>query len=195
MPAEKNTLYPVFLKLHALRMLIVGAGAVGGEKLGFILKSSPEARITLLALELSREVEELLERFPGHSVTIKQKAFEAEDVRGYDILVAATNIPALNRSVYEAAKQHGILCNIADTPALCDFYMGSIVSKGPLKIGISTDGMSPTFAKRFREILEQALPDDIDELILHLKQFRDTLQGDFSFKVKKLNELTEGLLP
>lgn len=44
------------------------------------------------------------------------------------------------------AHERGLLVNVADTPAECDFYLGSIVQKGDLKIAISTNGKSPTIA-------------------------------------------------
>jgi precorrin-2 dehydrogenase/sirohydrochlorin ferrochelatase len=80
--------------------------------------------------------------------------------------------------------------NVADTPDLCDFYLSSVVRKGDLKIAISTNGKSPTFAKRFREILEDILPESLQETLDNLKDLRDKLKGDFSSKVDMLNEIT-----
>jgi precorrin-2 dehydrogenase/sirohydrochlorin ferrochelatase len=50
-----------------------------------------------------------------------------------------------------------LICNIADTP-LCDYYLGGIVTKGNVKIAISTNGKSPTTAKRLREFFEEVIP-------------------------------------
>jgi precorrin-2 dehydrogenase/sirohydrochlorin ferrochelatase len=86
------------------------------------------------------------------------------------------------------------LVNIADTPELCDFYLGGIVTKGNLKIAISTNGKSPTAAKRIRQLLEEVLPDELDELLENLNSYRATLKGDFEYKVKAMNEVTEGLV-
>lgn len=194
MMSETNTLYPVFLKLHRLRMLIVGAGEVGCEKLTFMLKSSPDAHITVVAKEVLPPVAGLLEQYPDADVTVIQKAFEPSDTEGFDLVVAATNFEHLNREVRAAAKAHNALVNVADTPGLCDFYLGSIVTRGQLKVAISTNGQSPTFAKRFRQWLEAALPEETDELLHHLKIFRDQLKGDFEMKVKALNELTASLV-
>jgi len=190
--SHTNPLYPIFLKLHKLRMLIVGAGEVGYEKLFFILKSSPDARITVVATWTSEEVEELVARHP--SVTLHIKPFEVYDVENKDLVIAATNDSALNVQVREAAKARDILVNVADTPDLCDFYLGSIVTRGPLKLGISTNGQSPTFAKRFRQMLEDILPESTETLIENLYQFRNQLKGDFTHKVRQLNELTESLI-
>lgn len=191
---KANPLYPVFLKLHELSLLIVGAGEVGYEKLFFILKSSPEANITMVAPWVSPKIRELLAGKDGHRVSVRQKSFEVSDLEGHDLVIAATNIRELNRDVRLAAKAMGKLINVADTPELCDFYLGSIVTRGQLKVAISTNGQSPTFAKRFRQLLEEALPEEIDDLLQNLRAIRDQLGGDFEYKVKKLNEITEGLL-
>ena len=188
-----NPLYPIFLKLHQLNLLIVGAGNVGFEKLFFILKSSPDAKITLVAKEVSKEIVQLLSS-QKYKVRMIQKAFEASDVEGFDMIIAATDIKALNRKIHAAAKAKGILVNVADTPDLCDFYLGSIVTKGNLKVAISTNGQSPTFAKRFRQVLEEVLPDDVTNLIDNLKTIRDRLTSNFSQKVKELNIITESLI-
>ncbi len=191
---ERNTLYPIFLKLRQLRLLIVGAGEVGCEKLTFMLKSSPDADITVVAKEVLPPVEELLGQYPAAKVDIRTKAFEPEDVQGFDLVVAATNFESLKREVREAAKAAGALVNVADTPALCDFYLGSIVTRGHLKVAISTNGQSPTFAKRFRQWLEALLPEETDALLGRLKDYRDRLSGDFETKVRELNQLTASLL-
>lgn len=190
---EKNPLYPIFLKLHQLNLLIVGAGNVGFEKLFFILKSSPEANITVVAKEVSQEIVELLSN-QKYNVKIIQKEFENRDVEDFDLVIAATDIKALNHQIYTAAKANKILINVADTPDLCDFYLGSIVTKGNLKVAISTNGQSPTFAKRFRQVLEEILPEDVTSLISNLKTIRDRLSSNFSQKVKELNEITESLV-
>lgn len=189
-----NPLYPIFLKLHQLNMLIIGAGEVGYEKLFFILKSSPDAKITLVAPEVNDKIWALLAEKPGHQVRIIQKPFEASDVVGYNLVIAATDNRPLNQEVRVAAKANGILVNVADTPDLCDFYLGSIVTRGDLKVAISTNGKSPTFAKRFRQLLEDILPTDVHNLLQNLNVIRDRLKGDFAFKIKKLNQLTEDLL-
>jgi len=190
----RNPLYPMFVKLHQLQTLVVGAGEVGYEKLFFILKSSPEAQITVVAPWVNPEITELLDGMPHHNVVILQRPFHESDLDGKDLAIAATNIPELNKEVQAAAKARKILVNVADTPDLCDFYLGSIVTRGPLKVAISTNGQSPTFAKRFRQVLEATLPEDVDELLHNLKDIRDQLTGDFNAKVKALNEITASLL-
>jgi uncharacterized protein len=190
--SSKNKLYPVFLKLEELHTLLVGAGNVGLEKLHSLLANSPEARITIVAPEVRDEVRRLVFKHPG--CTILQKEFEAGDLDNKDLIILATDDRALHESIKEIAKEKNLLVNVADTPELCDFYLGSIVQKGSLKIAISTNGKSPTAAKRIKEVLHDALPGELDEVIDNLHKVRNKLNGNFEHKVKKLNSITRVLV-
>lgn len=184
-----NQLFPIFLKLEHLNLLIVGGGAVGLEKVNAVLSNSPKAKITLVAPEIKEEILNLAQRFPN--LRIIQREYSEEDLNGKDLAIAATSLQELNRRIREDAKNKKILINVADTPDSCDFYLSSVVQKGDLKIAISTNGKSPTFAKRLRELLESVLPEGIDSVLDNLNKIREKLKGDFEYKVKKLNEITE----
>ena len=187
---NKNTLYPIFLKLNKLDLLIVGGGNVGLEKVSFILKNSPDAQITMVATYFLKEVKSLVKDF---NVKLIERAFEESDLEGRDIVICATDNYELHQQIVALNKETKILTNVADTPELCDFYLGSIVSRGDLKIAISTNGKSPTLGKRIRQYLEDALPNNTQSIINGLKSFRDTLKGDFASKVSALNEVTKKL--
>src|SRR5690606_9260011 len=92
------------------------------------------------------------------------------------------------------SRQKHKLLNVADTPELCDFYLSSIVKKGNLKIAISTNGKSPTIAKRLKETFSEVLPGELDEILDNMYKIRNRLNGNFEHKVKKLNELTRVLV-
>ncbi|HMC00059.1 MAG TPA: hypothetical protein VKN14_03375, partial [Flavobacteriaceae bacterium] len=81
-----------------------------------------------------------------------------------------------------------------DTPGLCDFYLGGIVTKGNIKIAISTNGKSPTVAKRLRQFFEDVIPENIDDLVKNLNKYRKTIKGNFEKKVSTLNKITETLI-
>lgn len=187
-----NHLYPIFLKVHELNVLLVGGGFVGTEKLEFLLKSSPQAQVTAVSKEFRPEFLELAAK--TDTVTLIEDVYDEKYLGGKHIVIGATNDKAVNRKIRDEAKERFILVNIADTPELCDFYLGGIVTKGNLKIAISTNGKSPTAAKRLRQLLEEVLPEEIDGLLENLNAYRETLKGDFEFKVKAMNEITEGLV-
>ncbi|MDX2246393.1 MAG: bifunctional precorrin-2 dehydrogenase/sirohydrochlorin ferrochelatase [Bacteroidia bacterium] len=187
-----NTLYPIFLKLNQLHVLIVGGGEVGLEKISFMLKSSPDAQITLVAPQILPEIYKVAEAH--EKVRLLKRNYLSDDLNGKDLVIAATEKPELNVRIYADARKKHLLINVADTPDLCDFYMGSVVTKGDLKIGISTNGKSPTFAKRFRQVLEEILPDDISALLQNLHEIRNQLKGNFIHKVNELNKITADLV-
>lgn len=189
---ERNNLFPVFLKLEELDTLLIGAGNVGLEKLTALLKSSPQARITVVASRIKDELRELAAT--SHQVRIVERDFVKSDLDNVDLVIMATDSPALHQQIRGLTREKRLLVNVADTPQLCDFYLGSVVTKGNLKIGISTNGKSPTIAKRMREYLEDAIPDDANVLLQNMQRIRDRLKGDFSEKVKMLNDITASWL-
>jgi len=188
---HSNQLYPVFLKLEQLELLLVGVGNVGLEKLNSLLSNSPEAKVTVVAPFVKDEVKEFLQNHS--SCVLLQRPFEEADLENKNLIILATDDKELHKRIKKLAEQRRIIVNVADTPGLCDFYLGSIVQKGNLKIAISTNGKSPTTAKRIKELLENTMPDEIDELLINLNLIRNKMTGDFTDKVRQLNELTKML--
>jgi uncharacterized protein len=187
-----NPLFPVFLKLEEQEVLLVGAGNVGLEKLSAMLKNSPATSVTIVATKVSVGVEAFATAFTN--VTVLEKAFDESDLEGKDIVIIAVNNKETSRIIRNLAKERKLLVNVADTPDLCDFYLGSIVQKGAVKIAISTNGKSPTMAKRLKELLQQTLPNEIDDVVENLNKIRNKLNGNFSEKVKQLDAITSVLV-
>ena len=188
---NQNLLYPVFLKLTNFEILLVGGGNVALEKLNSVLSNSPDARIHLVAPEIKQEIEDLARI---HStVKIDLRKFISEDLHNKSLVICATDDNELHKHIKGLTTASHQLLNVADTPELCDFYLASIVQKGNLKIAISTNGLSPTGAKRIKESLNDALPDSLDQILLNLNHLRSKLKGDFAYKIKKMNEATAAL--
>lgn len=187
-----NQLFPVFLQLNQLRTLLVGGGNVALEKLTALLGNSPQATVKVVAKEISAAVRDFIHGYP--SVSLHERAFDDADLDGVDIVVVAADNAYLNEHIRNESRRRHILINVADKPDLCDFYLGSVVKKGNLKIGISTNGKSPTIAKRIKELLNDALPQEIDETLTYMSRLRDLLKGDFTDKVRTLNAHTVSLL-
>lgn len=186
-----NTLYPIFLKTEQLHFLVVGGGYVALEKLQFLYKSSPNATVTLVSPMVRKETKDFI---VGKNVTVIKQVFKRRFLANKNVVIATTDSPKVNKRVYDLCRKNNILVNVADNPPLCDFYMGGIVTKGNLKIAISTNGKSPTLAKRLRQWLEAFLPDETNALLDKLYVYRNRLKGDFEAKVKAMNSLTEKLL-
>lgn len=189
---ERNNLFPVFLKLEELTTLLVGGGNVGLEKLAAILKNSPKAKVAVVAGLICDPIKDLANSHPN--IKLVERNFRDDDLLDVDLVILATDNKELHVQIRDKARKKRMLINVADTPDLCDFYLGAVVTKGNLKIGISTNGKSPTIAKRMREYLEDALPDDTNTLLENMRSIRDKMKGDFSEKVRTLNEITSSWL-
>ena len=172
-------------------MLIVGGGNVGLEKLSFLLKSSPNANVEVVAPRFLPELVDLINKHD--SVKLTMKKFKKKMLRKRHMVIACTDDLEVNKRIFELCRERYLICNIADTPELCDYYLGGIVTKGNVKIAISTNGKSPTTAKRLREFFEEIIPEDISQMVLNLNEYRKTLKGDFEEKVQRMNEVTASL--
>ncbi|MFC5407905.1 bifunctional precorrin-2 dehydrogenase/sirohydrochlorin ferrochelatase [Larkinella bovis] len=188
-----NTLFPIFVKIENLQTLVVGGGYVGLEKVTALLSNAPDAPVTLVSPAIRAELVTLAEQHTN--LHLIYAPYHPNYLAGNDLVIVATNDKAINAQIRADCKNRRILVNVADTPDLCDFYLSSVVKKGDLKIAISTNGKSPTFAKRFREILEDILPDSLQETLDNLQTIRNRLKGNFQEKLERLNEITKVMKP
>ncbi len=188
---ERNNLYPIFLKTRSLHILIVGGGNVAEEKLSFLTKSSPDAKITMVSPMFRENTLKLAANF---DVELIRSTYNTKFLYGKHLVIATTDNPDINIQVYDDCRSMDKLVNVADNPPYCDFYMGGIVTKGNVKIAISTNGKSPTTAKRLRQFFEDVIPEDISRMVQNLNVYRKTIKGNFEQKVDKMNEVTETLV-
>jgi siroheme synthase-like protein len=189
---EQNQLFPVFLKLSSKSVLIVGGGKIALEKLNTLLRNSPEAWIYVVAPEISSKIKQVAGK--SRTVFLWNEKFREIHLDGIDIVITATGNRKLSELIKQQASARKIWVNTADVPDLCDFYLGGVVSRGHLKIAVSTNGKSPVMARRWREVLEESIPAGTELSIEQLHELRTFLQGDFAQRVATLNKTTQVLL-
>lgn len=140
------TFYMAALNLRGRRCVVVGAGAVGLEKIQGLLAC--DARVHVVAPDAHPEVAALAAE---GSIEWSQRPYRDEDLERAFLVVAATSDSALNRIVFEAADERSMLVNVVDVPELCNFILPAVVRVGPIAIAISTSGASPALAQRMRD--------------------------------------------
>ncbi len=161
------TLQPIFLNLESRPGLLVGAGVVALDKIASLLKTG--LRLRVIAPHAREELRALAEQ--GRLEWIP-RPFTSADVDGNFIVIAATSSPEVNAEVYRASVARGILCNSVDDIPHCDFFFGSVVSRGDLQIAISTAGESPALAQRLRREIDEQLPEDVGPWLARLGELR-----------------------
>ncbi len=142
--------YPVFLDLEGRKCVVVGGGEVAARKARSLTDAG--ARVKVVSPEFSQRLLKLAEK---GKVVLDRKAFQAGDLDGVFLAIACTDDAKVNERVYTAAKRRRVLANVVDSTRLCDFIIPSVVSRGALKIAISTSGVSPALARRIRKELEK----------------------------------------
>ena len=187
-----NKLFPVFFKLEQLRVLLIGGGNVALEKLQAIINNAPATKIRVVAREVFDAFKQEANKYS--TIEIITGEYESHYIDECDLIIAAVNDIPTSERIRNDAKQKGKLINAADKPSLCDFYLGSVITKGDIKIAISTNGKSPTLAKRLKEFFNEVLPDEIETAVTNLNTIRNNIQSGFKERVKKLNELTASLI-
>ena len=161
------SLLPIFVKLAQRRCLLVGAGEIALQKIPSLLAA--EAYLRVIAPRVSPEIAELARE---GRIELIEREFADSDLEQVFLVIAATDNPAVNAAVYQGAVKQNILCNSVDDPPHCDFYFGSIVSRGDLQIAISTAGESPALAQRLRREIDEQLPGDLGPWLHNLGELR-----------------------
>ena len=166
--------FPLFLDLAGKPVLLVGGGAVASRK--FSLLADAGARVTVVAPLLGEEIAAALAR---GAIAYQAREFDAADVAGMWLVVAATDDRAVNAAVAAAANGARIPCNVVDDRELSSFIMPAIIDRSPVQIAVSTGGASPVLARLIRERLETLLDGSLGTLAAFADRWRDRVKAKF----------------
>jgi precorrin-2 dehydrogenase/sirohydrochlorin ferrochelatase len=161
------SLFPIFLKLTARPCTVIGAGHLAESKIESLLTAN--AAVTVIAPHATDRIAAMAE---SGEIVWQQRDYATGDLAGQFLVVAATNVPAVNRAVFAEAESSGVLINAVDDPPFCDFYFPSVVRRGDLQIAISTAGHSPALAQRLRKEINALLPLDTGDWLAELGNLR-----------------------
>lgn len=166
---------PVFMKLRGRTCVVIGGGEVALRKVGMLLKA--EAAVTVVAPELCAE---LAEWCAEGKVAHRPGVFEAAQLDGAQLVIAATDDQDVNRAVSAAAQARNIPVNVVDAPELCTFVVPSVVDRSPIVIAISSGGKAPVLARLLRARLETLIPAAYGRLAVLAAEFRGRVKARFS---------------
>ena len=150
------SLLPIFLKLDGRPGLLVGAGTVALDKIGSLLKTG--IRLRVVAPAARPEIRQLAAE--GKLEWISARLNPPISTATSSSSPQPTTLKSMPPSIAKPLER-GILCNSVDDIPNCDFFFGSVVSRGDLQIAISTAGESPAFAQRLRREIDEQLPGDL----------------------------------
>ena len=197
MSAEQaqSELYPLFLKLHHRRAVVIGGGKTGAHKASELLAAG--AHVTAVSPVFDGAWEVLARSSAGWRLRLAQRAYRSGDLRGARLAISATGVRDVDREIRREAKRRGVLLNVVDSKDACDFYSGAVLRRGPIAIVIGTAGSSPALARKLRLLLERALPPGLGALAEALGAARERLLArhrDFAPRAALLDTFVEGAL-
>ena len=162
---------PIFMNLKDRPALVVGGGTVAARKAELILLAG--GLVTVIAPRVRGEMQRMIE---AGRVQWREQLFGPGIVRGFRIVIAATDNDAVNRLVFAECERHAIPVNVADQPELCSFILPSIVERGPSTIAVSTGGRSPILARLLKARLETLIPAGFGVLTDLLGRYRQAVK-------------------
>ena len=165
--------YPVFLDIHGLRCLVVGGGPVAYRKAKTLLEHG--AAVTVVSPDLCPEMKNLAR---DTNVRAVLGEYDAGNLRGVFLAIAATDDARVNRRVAAEARERAVLVNVVDDLESSGFIAPSYLRRGDVTIAISTGGASPALARRIRIKLEAEFGPEYAPLASLLHQIRTELKGE-----------------
>jgi precorrin-2 dehydrogenase / sirohydrochlorin ferrochelatase len=152
--------YPICLDLQDRPVLVVGGGPIAEGKILQLVEA--QAQVHVVSLTLTEKLQQLV---ANAVITFREGEFSESDLDNKVLVICATNQQAVNEAVTQAAIARGMLCNVVDQPALCNFITPSLITRGDLQISISTSGKSPTVAQRVKREISALIGEEYETLL------------------------------
>ena len=171
-------LYPIMINVEGRPIAMIGGGNVALRKTRDLLETG--AKVTVIAPEIHDEFNDLVNEY-GNRVVLVKREYVSGSLENYSLVFSATNSTEVNNAVYTEAHSKNIFINAVDDPPNCSFFSPSFTRKGDLILSLSTSGSSPAYAARLRRVLDERVPENIEEILTALAELREKLKKDKSF--------------
>ncbi|WP_347017039.1 uroporphyrinogen-III C-methyltransferase [Acinetobacter seifertii] len=169
-------IFPISLKLQQQRCLIVGGGHIALRKATLLAKAG--AIIDIVAPEIEEQLLQLVTTTNGqHFVEVFSEKFLSTP---YRLVIAATNDPQVNKTVFEQCEVRNLLVNSVDDIPHCRFMVPAIIDRSPLVISVASNGTSPVLSRQIRTQLETSIPHGMGKLAEFSGKWRNPVKEKIS---------------
>ena len=175
--------FPFFEDIEGRHCLIVGGGRVAARKAEKLRPFRP--CLSVCAPGICDEIRNM------DGVELIEREFAEEMLAGADMVIAATDNSKLNHKISALCKEKKIPVNVVDDKDYCSFIFPALINRGSMTIGITTGGASPLAARKTREIIEQALPENIEEALEMLESIRGDIKRRYESEKERMEALEE----
>jgi len=162
--------YLINLIIAGRPAVVLGGGTVAARKVNDLLHGG--ADVTVVSPEVCRQIDEMA---AARRIHVHLRPYEADDLRGAFLVVAATDDEALNVEISRDAQSLGVLVNVVDRPRLCTFTLPAVIRRGDLTMAVSTEGQCPALASVMREELAGQFGEEYADVVSTLGALRREL--------------------
>lgn len=159
---------PLGFRLRDRSCLIVGGGEIARRKADLVIRAG--AIVTIVAPDIDDDVARMV--IDDSKGQLVQRAWQASDIKGHDLVIAATDDEPLNAAISAACFSQHIPVNVVDAPDLCSVIFPAIVDRSPLIISVSSNGAAPVLARQLRARLETLIPEGYGRLAAFMREGR-----------------------
>lgn len=182
-------MYPVCLNISGKLCVVIGGGRVAERKIKGILADSGSVRV------VSPAITSILHDLASRKVIEwREKPYSVADLEGAFLVFAATNTPEVQGAILRDARAAGLLVNIADNPAACDFQVPASIRRGDLTLSVATQGKSPAVAAMVKRRLEHDFGEEYARLTVLASLLRDRILAEDSLSHEEKKGLFQKIL-
>ncbi len=164
-----NPGFPISLDVKGWPCLVLGGDQEAADKALRLLEAG--AKVTVINPTLNDTLKKLT---ASAKVIHRVRRFRTTDLPGVVVVLnCIKDDPEFSAGLLELARKDRFLLWSVDQPEHSTFFMPAVVSRGSLRIAISTGGASPALASRIRQDLEALFGPDAADFVAWLAELRD----------------------
>ena len=149
--------FPLFINLENKKVLVIGGGKVATKKIEKILEYG--ANITVVTENVVEEKLLQLEnvKIENNQKIENDKAKIEKLVKGYFLVIAATDNEELNENIANVCDSNGMLINNVSSKIKMNAMFGGIVKNSEFQIAISTSGKNCKRSRAMKSEIQKVL--------------------------------------
>ena len=155
MESNKWNYFPLYVKMDGVHIVLFGAGVIAARRAQALAKTN--CRLTVIAPECGEEMRKLLDVY-GVRMTYVEDVYRNGCLmeENMDVVIAATNDPAVNEAIYRECRHREILVNVASDHTLCSFYFPATVeTEDGLLLAIASGQATDETHQKVKEMREK----------------------------------------
>ena len=163
---------PIFLDANKLSGVVIGGGNVAARKIELLLKT--KTKITVVSPELKEPVALLIN---NNDIRYIDSTYNKDVLIGQNLVIAATNIKDINKTIAADASELNLLINVVDDPQLCNYITPAIVDRAPMIVAMSSSGTAPILLQQLKHKIDLMLPSSYGKLAEFCGKYRLKVQA------------------